>query len=271
MTVPSMRILVPTSERKNRGGTLGCRFHEVQSDRNHNRFVSLTRPRRIAIQALVESVNGHGHAEQVLRRSGARLETAQSINLQISCSSVMPAIERESGPLFAALDHKSLDPKSRALFERSALLFCPLMGVLAPSDQVPDYRCPVGAQIPGWGSLHRFWKPALKPVLDRACRGRHVISLLPGRLSALWAPSPGVASYTTVQFLQKSVSGRVRPEHAGHGGLSGELIRFLVSQGGRAESLRKFKSSQGHVYSEASSTEEGGRRNIVFTRAKATP
>jgi cytoplasmic iron level regulating protein YaaA (DUF328/UPF0246 family) len=207
MADSSLRILIPTSERKRSGGSLEQGFRSTQYNRCDNRFQSLTEFRMQAVCALMHAVNGQGHGEMVLRRSGKSLDNATDINLKILSSPVMPALDREDGPLFSSLDFQSLTVSAQAIVLRTTLMFCPLLGVLAPTDKVPDYRCPVGAQIPEWGSLHQFWKEPVKPVLDRACRGRHVLSFLPSRLAALWSPSKSVRSFASVQFAQDVYDG----------------------------------------------------------------
>jgi len=267
MTDSTLRLFIPTSERKRSGGCPEQAFGHVQHNRNDNRFLSLSEPRLKAVRALMHAVNGQGHGEVVLRRSGKRLVEATAINLRILTSPVMPAIHREDGPLFTALNYEGLSEEARVLLGRSAILFCPLLGVLSPFDKVPDYRCPVAAQIPNWGSLHQYWKEPVRPVLDRACRSRDVVSFLPSRLAALWTPHRSVRSFTSIQFAQERPDGSLHPEHAGHGGLSGEMIRFLLTKGsGRVESLKKFRSEEGHVYAQSKSEVRGESDTWIFVR-----
>ena len=266
MPQASVRLLIPTSGRKRPGGDPKVGFVAAQAGAASNRFRSLTSHRLDAIRALRRAVNGQNHADVVLRKTGSRLEEATQTVLDMMSSPVRPAIERELGPLFLALDVGSLQPDARRKLDRVAVLVCPLMGVMATKDLVPNYFCPVGAQIPTWGSLHTHWKERLKPVLDRLCRKHDVVSFLPSRLQSLWTPTPGIKSFWTVQCLRSGPDGGVHTDHAGQRRVSGEMIRFLLLEGDMDPmSLKDFRSSLGHRFTQEQQ-EPNGRVHLIYRR-----
>jgi uncharacterized protein len=55
-----------------------------------------------------------------------------------------------------------------------------LLGLVALTDPVPDYRVEVAATVPGLGGLATFWRQALRDHLAAVGRGRRVWDLLPG-------------------------------------------------------------------------------------------
>jgi cytoplasmic iron level regulating protein YaaA (DUF328/UPF0246 family) len=261
------RILVPSSERKRTGGIAGRGFRTAQADRASNRFASLTRDRAQALDTFLHALNGAGHAREVLRLNGSLLDKAVRVNLAFHDAPLLDVLQREQGPLFSALDAASLDSAARKRLQNDFVLVCPLLGLLSPADEVPEYRCPVGAQIPGFGSLHAFWKPRISAVLDRLVRGRRVWSFLPARLQALWTQADTSAEVVHVLFQRTSPTGRMLADHAGSQRLAGELSRVLLQSPTTApEDLAKWKSSAGHRWREDLSRQQGSARTLVFAR-----
>lgn len=264
---PRFRFLVPSSDRKKTGGTRSLNFREAQEERDSNRYYSLTNPRERALRRFLSSVNGEGHGAEVLRMSGQRLEKAVSTNLAFPRNPVMPVLERDDGPLFRALGYDTLSIDGQKRMREEVLVVCPLLGLLAPMDLVPEYRCPVGAQIPGWGSLHSYWKPILSPLLNRLCRGRLVLSFLPGRLRALWVKARRSLGVVHVRFARRRADGTLLAESAGSGRVTGELIRYVIERGVTdAAELRTYKTSAGHTFSFVHSDVKEGEQNLVFVR-----
>ena len=269
MSQNKIRILIPTSDRKRGGGDENLRFTEAQDEREWNRYPSLSPARHEAVRVFLSAINGQGHAAEVLRLSGVKLDETASLNLRFPNGALLPVEARESGPLFRALEPSTLEESARKRMREELMILCPLLGLLAPTDLVPEYRCPVGAQIPGWehGSMHAFWKDRLGPVLNRLCRGRRVFSFLPNRMRALWTPSSNVEEVVTIQFATRRPGGALRIENAGAGKLAGSMVRAILSEG--LEDLTKLQgwtSPAGHAFSAAHSDREDGRWNMMFLR-----
>ncbi len=261
------RILVPSSERKRAGGVRVRDFRAAQLDRAANRFASLNKERMQALDTFLHALNGAGHAREVLRLNGALLDKAVRMNLAFREAPLLDVLQREHGPLFAALDAPSLDSAARRRLRNEMVLVCPLLGLLSPADEVPEYRCPIGAQIPGFGSLHAFWKPRISPVLDRLARGRRIWSFLPARLQALWTQSGTSAEIVHVLFMRTSKSGRALADHAGAQRLAGELSRVLLASATTSPAdLTGWTSTEGHHLREDLSRQQGNVRTLVFAR-----
>ena len=177
MATERVRILIPTSDRKRSGGSDAYKFLEAQAERSMNRFPSLLNDRKAAVSALQKALNGDGNFEKLLQKYGSRVDVAAQMDRDFYKSPLMPAIERECGPLYKALDDVTLAPEARRRLRDTVLMLCPLLGVIAPTDYVPEYLCPIAAQTRnGVRSLHHLWKPSVTRILNRLCSKRTVFS-----------------------------------------------------------------------------------------------
>lgn len=216
------------------------------------------------MRQFLSAINGQGHGKEVLRLAGDRLKRATEKNLGFHHSGLLTVLERERGPLFSGLGEVDAALARRL---QDMIVVCPLLGILAPTDMVPEYRCPVGAQIPGWGSLHTHWKKHLGPVLNRLCRNRRVFSFLPNRLRALWTPGAAVEEFVTIQFATRRSDGGLRIENAGAGKLAGAMIRAMFDDDLTEPSqLQSWRGPYGHAYSAVHSARAEGRWSMVFVR-----
>jgi len=233
-----------------------------------NRFPSLIGVRKEAVSALRSALNGHGDAQKLLRKNGSRLQLAAQQDRDFYKNPLMSAIERECGPLFKALETESLSPAAQRRLRASVLLICPLLGVLATTDQVPEYLCPVGAQTRnGVRSLHHLWKPSMTSILNRLCSKRVVFSFLKGRLRSLWDRSPSSGSLVRLGFARVGSKG-YRGEHAGAGRLAGELLRHILTAGvTTADELMEWESSAGHTFSREHSVLSEAESSLIFLRS----
>ena len=266
MERPRIRILAPASDRKQAGGSVAFSFDEAQRDRGMNRYSSLTLARRTATRAFLDAVNGAGYAGRVLRLEGEALDEAQAINLNFRRSPLMTVVEREIGPLYKALEAGSLAPHEMRRLREDMVIVCPLLGLLGPFDLVPLYRCPVGAQVPGFGSLHAWWKQHLSPTLNRLCRERTVLSFLPARLRALWSCDGRCDSMVEVRFARRR-DDRILPENAGSARAAGEMVRHVITNDIRLPGeLRDFRTTAGHTWCEAESSVSEKHHTLVFVR-----
>lgn len=271
MPSPRIRVLVPSSERKRPGGSRAYTFQEAQQERSSNRFTSLTRMREKALGGFLPAVNGKGFAAEVLRLREPALSRAATTNLEFYRSPLRAAIDRERGPLFVALRPESGaaggDEDLLRRLREDLVIVCPLLGLLAATDLVPQYRCPIGAQIPEWGSLHAFWKPHVTTVLNRLCHGRRVFSFLTGRLQALWEDDGGALDVVHIGFARIRKDGRVLPENAGTSRLAGELGRVIVRDAiVDREPVLQHRFATGHVFAPHLSRLEERRASIIFAR-----
>jgi hypothetical protein len=257
-----VRILLPFAECKVPGGRKGATL------KNHSLLNGCLKPlmlKRVeALQAFRSAMNGGREAQAVLGLSGAPFQEALAINRGFECSCLAPVLERSPHAFVGALARPTLSAGARRKLERDVLFICPLLGLLRADDQVPDYRCPVGAHLPKIGSLHRFWKATVTASLHRLLKGAHVFSFLPARLGALWEPDGREASITVLRFSRLS-GGRCVGETASVPRLSGEAVRYILETEARsATDVTRFKSSDGHAYSATQSEDEAPVRSLTF-------
>ena len=262
-----IRILVPTSERKRSGGSAAFTFAEAQEDAALNRFPSLSDDKAQVFGAFLAAINGQGHAADVLRLEGERLDEVVQLNLDARHGPLRAVHERDVGPLFSSLDAEALDGSARRHLRNRLLVICPLLGVLSPMDWVPHYRCPLGAKIPGLGSLHAYWKPRVTTTLNRLCKGQEVVSFLPKRLEALWDPSKRVAPMIQVNFMRRREDGKLISEHAGGRRVAGEMIHWMLREDIQDPTeLRGFRATTGFVHDPSLDEECEGLRQWTFVR-----
>ncbi len=159
-------------------------------------------------------------------------------NTRLRTAPTLPVARLYTGVLYDALDLASLPVSARRLAQRWILVFSGLWGVLRLTDRVPAYRCPVGASLPGVGSLAGFWRAALAPsaALSGAGTGP-ILDLRSGAYGAMWAPSGALAARTvTVRVLQErlvdGVSRRTVVSHFNKA-TKGRLVRDLAVAGVR--------------------------------------
>jgi cytoplasmic iron level regulating protein YaaA (DUF328/UPF0246 family) len=265
-----VRILVPFAERKVPGGkksaALGARHGIVNGCSKQ-----ILQKRLEVMQAFRAAMNGGREAQAILGLTGRPFQEALAMNRGVDSSALAPVLERNGEAFVKTLERPPLSPAARRKFMRDVLFICPLLGVLRPDDQVPNYRCPTGADLPRIGSLHRFWKAPVTATLNRGLKGAQVFSFLPARLNALWERDGREAGVTVIRFARKS-GDRFVGETAGVARLSAQAIRFILEKDVRsATDMMEFRSSQGHGYSAVHSGDQDGIRvlNFVLDPARA--
>ncbi len=205
-------------------------------------------------------------ALKVLCLSGAPFQAALRINRDFDRCNLATALERNSASFCDVLAVDTLAAEARRRLERQLLFICPLLGLVGPSDLVPDYRCPIGARLPGVGSLHKFWKQPMTETLNRLCRDRIVVSFLPARLRALWEPDGRCLQIVTMRFYRHD-SENVVGETAAVPRLTAEAVKFITEQDARTiADLTRFHSSDGHSYCAAHSETSDEVRHLSFVR-----
>jgi uncharacterized protein len=269
VTTP-VRFLLPFSECKVSGGkrgvTLKSREHVLTDC-----LKPIKQKRLDALDAFRDAMNGGGGAQSVLGLSGRPFQEAFAVNRAFDTSCLMPVLERNGRSFSSVFQAPPLGAAQRRRLEREVYFICPLLGVLRPGDLVPDYRVPAGANLPGVGSLHKFWKGAISDALNRVLKGAHVFSFLPARLSALWEPDGRAAGITVMRFARLSDQ-RALGETAAVPRLSAESVRFILDTDARSVAeVMRFRSSAGHAYSAVHSGNQAGVRclNFVCNGAKS--
>ncbi|HYC77484.1 MAG TPA: peroxide stress protein YaaA [Planctomycetota bacterium] len=261
----ALRILLPLADRKKPGGRDGtCCDHKRLAARLA--YKTIGAPRRAALDGFQKAMASGSDALKVLGLQGAAFREAYAVNRALERCNLATALERNNGAFADTLEPAALPPAAKTRLERAVLFVCPLLGVLAADDPIPDYRCPEGAKLPGIGSLHRHWKPEVTKLLNRLLKRKRVLSFLPTRLSALWAPDGGASEIVCVRFARYG-GDRLTGETAATPGLVGEAVRYVIEKEvARPSELARFKSSLGHTYSAAHSETVGRLTVMRFVR-----
>lgn len=197
--------------------------------------LDLADERRQVVAALIEAMGG-GEARRcaLLGVKGPALAAATATNLAVDDAPTRPAIERYTGVLYDALDAASLGRTPRGRLDRSVLILSGLWGAVAPTDPIPDYKCKMGATLPGLGKLATWWRPRLSPLLDQRAAGHTTWNLLPNEHAAAWAPATPVAQ-VVVRFLDEIPDGTgghsLKAVSHWNKLLKGALVRWLVTTG----------------------------------------
>jgi cytoplasmic iron level regulating protein YaaA (DUF328/UPF0246 family) len=240
------------------------------------RLGSLDRPRATVLDALAKHVREHRRTPDVvlgklLGVKGSALAAAVEADRAVRRSPTMPAIERYTGVLYDALDHRSLPARSRTRLAEQVLIASGAFGLVAPLDPIPDYKLKMGAVIPGPGKLSTFWRPHVDRVLAPLVEGRTVWNLLPNEHAAAWSGSDRVAAEVTVRFADDVVrDGRRELTYIAHWNklLKGSLVRHvLATQLDDPAGLSAFEHPEGYRY-EPSLTEEDGSQVAVTLVAR---
>ena len=214
-------ILLPPSEGKAAGGTGPPWSAGTMS-------FDLDDRRGVVIDALQRAMRRSGPQRQrLLGVKGAALASATEANLAIRTAPTLPAIERYTGVLFDALDHRSLSAMQRRRLNTGVCIVSGLWGLVTPADPIPDYKLKMGATLPRLGKLSTWWSEDLSTALTARARGRVVWNLLPVEHAAAWRPPAGVTQ-RSVRFLERRDGELVAVSHWNKF-LKGGLVRFLLA------------------------------------------
>ncbi len=141
-------------------------------------FRTLGGSRREVAEALGAAARGRG-AAKLFGVGGDALVRAISVSSGVAGSRVLPAHERYTGVMWQHLDPSTLPIAARARADDGGVVVSGLLGLVAFTDPVPDYRCKMGAILPPIGKLSRWWRPQLTEVLAGRLDGATVVDLLP--------------------------------------------------------------------------------------------
>ncbi|MEP6759057.1 MAG: peroxide stress protein YaaA [Actinomycetota bacterium] len=213
-------ILLPPSEGKAAGG-------DGPPWARGSLTIDLDTQRRTVIRALAEAVKGDETTRaKLLDVKGKALAAATAANRALAKTPTLPAIERYTGVLYDALDHRSLSAAHRRRLDASVVIFSGLWGAVTPADPIPDYKLKMGAALAPLGKLSTWWREPLSAQLTELAAGRHVWNLLPNEHAAAWDP-PAALEQWTVRFLQRR-NGELTTVSHDNKSLKGELVRFLL-------------------------------------------
>ncbi len=221
-------ILLPPSESKEPGGRREAAPGFFDS--------ALASPREAVRDALAATLAGasNDRISHVLNARGAHLERALAATRELidETAPVLPAWRRYNGVVWSHLDPASLSPHRR----RRILIPSGVYGLTRGTDPVADYRLTMKVSLIGLGSVSKFWRAALSPVLEDVTDAG-VVSFLPREHAAVLGPDLGRARrLVTVSFVRHDGEGV-----AGHDAkaVKGVVARHVLHEG--VESIEGFR------------------------------
>ncbi|NLU78833.1 peroxide stress protein YaaA [Micromonospora sp. HNM0581] len=230
-----MLILLPPSEGKAESGS-GRRL-----DLDRLSLPELNPVRETLLSALVDL--SAGSAETALAALGLNPGQHGELrrNARLRQAATAPAGRIYTGVLYEALDLASLPPSAQRAAGRQVLVSSGLWGAVRLADRIPPYRCPIGARLPGIGSLPALWRRDLGAALTAAAGRGPVLDLRSGAYAAAWTPRGELAERTlTVRVLhEREVDGVPVRSVVSHfnKATKGRLVRDLLLAGARPRSV----------------------------------
>ena len=182
---------------------------------------------------------------KLLDVKGKALVAATAANRGVAKAPTLRAIERYTGVLYDAIDHRSLSAVHRRRLEGSVLIFSGLWGAVMPADPIPDYKLKMGAALPPLGKLSTWWRRPLSARLAELAAGRQVWNLLPNEHALAWDPPAGLEQWT-VRFLERRNGAMTTVSHDNKS-LKGALVRYLLADpGAEPADLAAWKHPAGY-------------------------
>jgi cytoplasmic iron level regulating protein YaaA (DUF328/UPF0246 family) len=230
------------------------------------RFADFGPTRREVATALATAMAGGVDAQRrLLGVGGALLERAATANAALVGSPALPAHERYRGVVHDHLDVASLAPPERRRANASVVILSALLGAVALTDPVPDYKLKMGTSLPGLGPVARLWSAVLPEGLAALGRRGETLDLLPGEHAAAWQPrGPRV---THVRFEQPAPDGdRVRAVGHGAKAVKGTLARYVIENPGQLHDVLPEFTWEGWTFDPGASR-QGSRSDdglVVF-------
>ncbi len=216
-------ILLPCSEGKKQGGE---HLPEAVSG-----LPSEVKKLVLAVQKIVSRAKPDKLAD-LFEVKGKALEKAVQSWKHFEEQPLMPAIQRYDGVMFDFLDYNSLVPSQKESFDRQALIFSALYGVVGSQDLIADYKLKITAKLPSVGALAAFWKKSLKARLQ-FLNGQIVFNFLPKAHEAM-LPAIKPALMLRFRFETKGESGYKTVTHWSKA-LKGPLIRWILAHNPRTD------------------------------------
>jgi cytoplasmic iron level regulating protein YaaA (DUF328/UPF0246 family) len=214
-------ILLPPSEGKAPGG-------DGPPWKRGALSIDLDTERARVMRALAAAMKrNEASRAKLLDVKGKALAAATAADRAVTKAPTLPAIERYTGVLYDALDHRSLSATHRRRLNASVVVFSGLWGAVMPGDPIPDYKLKMGAALAPLGKLSTWWREPLSARLAELAAGRHVWNLLPNEHALAWDPPDGLEQWT-VRFLERRNGALTTVSHDNKS-LKGALVRYLLA------------------------------------------
>ena len=230
-------LLLPPSESKEPGG------HREVTPGFFDSALSLPREQvRLALARTLAAASPDGVAK-LLSSRGPNLQRAIEVSRQFTegTALLLPAWQRYNGVVWSHLDPASLlDAQRRRLLVPSGAY-----GLTLGTDAIADYRLTLKVRLDGLGTLAKFWRTALAPVLEELSNVQ-MVSLLPKEHAAVIGASEVPSGrLVTVSFQQHDGAGA-----AGHDAkaVKGVVARRVLLDGLDAVEGFRWKGWRGKIH-----------------------
>lgn len=228
-------VFIPPSESKAPGGEASF----LSGHGKWGRDLSTRRERVLA--ALEKAMKGKvADREEILRVKGDALADVTAKNLAVRGASLtMPAAERFSGVLFEHLAWGTLPESAKRSLQDHVVVVDGLYGLLALSDEIPDYKLPMEAELPDVGKLADFWRDPFELTLRPLVGRREFWDLLPdSHRRAVPKTMPFALTVDVVELAD----GEPRKSRDSDKAVKGALLRHLALRGFTRANLESFAS-----------------------------
>ena len=223
-----MLLLLPPSEAKT-PGSHGPSLASLAGMQASDDALYAARVRVLrAVAAFCRRTPGKARAALKLPPGSAAADLAANIGALDAAT--MPALDRFTGVLFAALDVASMTDGQRVRAARSTLVFSGAFGALAGDEPVPLHRVPASATLPRIGGLATYWRKVLTVSLARRIdEAGLVVDLRSSDYAAMWQPAPSQLGRVVAVRVLEDRGGRLQAvswsSKHGKGLLARELLR----------------------------------------------
>ena len=254
-------ILLPPSEGKGQGGAgppwaPGTMAFDLDARR--------LRVLRSLVTAMRGSATTRG---RLLGVKGYALAAATEADRTVATSPTMSAIERYTGVLYDALDHRTLSPASRRRLDESVVIVSGLWGLVTPADLIPDYKLKMGARLGRLGALSTWWRADLSGRLAERAEDCTVWNLLPNEHAAAWRAPDGMTQWSA-RFLEPGRDGSLVMVSHRNKLLKGALVRHLLAHPTTTpDDLAGWRHPMGFRYDPARDEERAGVTILSFVLA----
>jgi uncharacterized protein len=242
-------ILLPPSEAKATGGD-GPSLAEVHAPGDgapdHDAIYAARLRVLRAVSAFCRRTPGKARLALKLPPGSAAADLAA--NIAALDAPTMPALDRFTGVLFAALDLPSLTAAQQELAQQSTLVFSGAFGALRGGEPVPVHRVPASAVLPRIGGLATYWKRLLAvSLLSRIDAEQLVVDLRSTDYAAMWQPTRSQAGHVVAIRALEERGGRLQSVSwsSKHG--KGLLARELLSARWPARTVEDVISAAGRI------------------------
>lgn len=220
-----MIFLLPPSESKQVGG---------QPKLSQLSFPELEHSRDLVKSKLLAVSKNPNEAVKALKLGPTQLGEL-AVNLELTNSVVMPAIDRYTGVLFDALKQDGLSKSEVLQAKNKVFIQSSLFGLISALDEIPNYRFSAGAKLPGV-NLKKVWGQAHKGIWTKF-KSEILIDLRSKAYSAL-APIPHDLESYEVEVVSEDSSGQRKALNHFNKKAKGQLVRQVLAANTKPSKLK---------------------------------